>query len=116
MVDFTDYNAPSFPFAPGYKGGSTSLAGAEAIAPSVPNHHALILKALEGFGANGAIGDTVADHLGWEKWRVRPRLAELRAMGKVVDSGMRRRSESGISVIVWVLPQFADDMQASGNG
>ena len=36
-------------------------------------------------------------------WK-RPRVTELRALGEVVNSGMRRENASGRSAIVWRVP------------
>ena len=61
----------------------------------------------------GGTADEVADGLGWEeRYSARPRLSMLRAQGKIVDSGIRRKGVSGRQQAVWVLPQFMTQEEA----
>lgn len=45
--------------------------------------------------------DEIAQSLGLGILTVRPRLTELQALGKVTDTGLRRRLASGKNGIVW---------------
>lgn len=55
---------------------------------------------------HGGTADEVAEALKWEKYSSRPRLSTLKKLGKIVDSGKRRKGVSGRMMAVWVLPQF----------
>ena len=94
----------NYPHHPGAYPVDTSLKAADAIAPTVPYLQKLILGVLADVGSDGATGDEIAARLGWERFRVRPRTSELRIKKAIIDSGMRRKSDAGISSIVWVLP------------
>ncbi|KKW92948.1 hypothetical protein [Sphingobium chungbukense] len=96
----------NYPNHPGAYPIDTSMAAADFIAPSVPHLQQQILKVLAEVSSQGATGDEIAARLGWERFRVRPRTSELRIKKAIVDSGMRRKSEAGISSIVWVLPEY----------
>ncbi|RYM11018.1 hypothetical protein [Sphingobium cupriresistens] len=99
--------ASNYPNSPGAYPVDTSIAAADAVAPSVSYLQKLILAVLRSVGAYGATGDEIAERLGWERFRVRPRTSELRVLRKIVDSGARRKSQSGIASIVWVLAEHA---------
>lgn len=96
MVDYPDH--------PGSYPVETSLAAADAVAPSVPYLQKQILAVLSDVGPRGATGDEIAARLGWERFRVRPRTSELRIKRAIIDSGKRRKSQSGVASIVWILP------------
>ena len=97
----------TYPNAAGHRGVDTSIAGAEHINRELPKLQRLVRAAVALSGERGATGDEIADSLGWDCFRVRPRTSELRAAGKIVDSGNRRKSNAGIASIVWVLPEYA---------
>jgi biotin operon repressor len=88
----------------GHRGVDTSIAGAQAIQNSLPRLQKAVLGVIRQAGSRGATGDEIAQALGWERFRVRPRTSELRRDGRIVDSGARRESLSGIASIVWVAP------------
>lgn len=92
----------------GHRGVATSIEGAEHIQPALPRLQGLVLGVIGKAGRHGAIGDEIADRLGWEKFRVRPRISELRKVGKIIDSGRRRKGAAGVSAIVWVTPEFLE--------
>ena len=94
---------------PGHYGVGGSVEAAKRMAPVTSALHAKVLSALHDIGAPGATGDELAAYLKWEKHRVRPRTAELKKAGKIVDSLRRRPSETGIMSIVWVLPAPAGE-------
>lgn len=88
----------------GHRGVDTSIAAAKAINQSLPRLQRAVLAVIRDAGSRGATGDEIAQALGWERFRVRPRTSELRRDGRIVDSGARRDSLSGIASIVWVVP------------
>jgi len=97
----------------GHRGVDTSIEGANHVNADLPRLQRLVRTAIALAGANGATGDEVAEALEWDRFRVRPRTSELRAQGKIVDSGRRRKNAvSGVSAIVWVLPEHKQEAAA----
>lgn len=97
-----------YPETPGYKGpAETGKEAAEAIAPMTGRYRLLALAAVAHAGSRGLTADELADALDVSRWTIQPRTSELRALGKIADSGQRRRNTTGKNAIVWTLPQFA---------
>lgn len=86
----------AYPVAPGWKGADTS----EEAARTTP---ATLLRAQvqRVLARHPASADQVADALGLDVLAIRPRVSELRAMGRVVDSGQRTVNRSGKRAVVW---------------
>lgn len=88
-----------YPEVPGARATDTSRKAAveiEADAATLRNQvYALLLVA----GPHTA--DEVAELIGESVLAIRPRMSELRAFGKVSDTGHRRPNQSGKSAIVW---------------
>lgn len=98
-----------YPNTPGHRGVDTSMEAAEKVASIAP---AIREKVLQGVAAAGAAGLTVLEgcqQFGWDRHGAQPRFTELKALGKIIDSGQRRRNPSGVRAIVWVTP----DLQGS---
>lgn len=91
-----DY-AARYPHSPGYKSRSTSRQSAEAMAPKVETLREQCLAAL----TVDSTADEVAGRLNKSVLSIRPRVAELARLGKIVDSGIRRANESSHRAIVW---------------
>lgn len=93
-----------YPHAPGARDADTSRAAATDAAETAPQLRARALAVLE--HSNGLTADEVAGRLGLSILSIRPRVTELSRLGKVRDSGERRRNASGRGAIVWtpVLP------------
>lgn len=98
----------SYPFAAGHRGVDTSIEAASKINHALPRLQSEVLAVIRSTGASGVTSDEVALVLGWERWRTRPRTSELRKAGRIVDSGRRRDSLSGIASIVWVTPEHKE--------
>ncbi len=96
-----DY-AERYPSQPGYKRRETSRDAATAMKPKAKRLQGLVLDALAQYGALTA--DEIADKLSIDKLSIRPRLSELAAQYRVVDTGQRRANESGKRAVVWSLP------------
>lgn len=96
-----------YPHSAGHRGVDTSIAAAASINDALSRLQASVLGVIVAAGARGVTADEVAVELGWERWRVRPRTSELRKAGRIVDSGRRRDSQSGIASIVWVARECA---------
>lgn len=88
-----------YPNAPGAQARDTSQAAADAIAADAPTLRARALRVLE--RSNGLTADEVAGRLGLSILAIRPRVTELSRLGKVRDSGERRKNASGRPAIVW---------------
>lgn len=88
-----------YPAAPGAQDRDTSRAAAADIAETAPQLRARALAAVE--RSNGLTADEVAGRLGLSILSIRPRLTELSRLGKVRDSGERRKNVSGKRAIVW---------------
>lgn len=90
----------SYPEVPGVKTESpeTSRSAAEAVAERAKILREKVLAALAG---SDATADELAARVGEDKLAVRPRVSELRKMGKVEPTDQRRRNESGATACVW---------------
>lgn len=95
-MDLFEYQ-PSYPAVPGWKGRDTSREAAERVPAKV-----LQAKVLAEFRPGcWFTADEVAERLNLSVLSVRPRVCELSALGKLRDSGERRKNPSGRSAIVW---------------
>lgn len=94
-----DEQRPRYPESAGFKvAGSTSEEAARTV--DAGTLRADVLRHLREHGK--ATADEVADALGHSILGIRPRLSELRVMGRVRDSGERGINEcSGKSAIRW---------------
>ncbi len=99
-MNLLDYMAPSYPHVGGYKRTDTSREAANSIDAS--GIRAKVLQAIREMGP--ATADETAAFLGLSILTVRPRCTELRALGKLVDTGFRRPNSSGRSAICWKAP------------
>lgn len=106
-----DPTGGDYPFSAGHRGVETSIEAATSINKALPRLQSAVLDVVRAAGRSGATADEVAVALGWERWRTRPRTSELRKAGRIVDSGRRRDSLSGIASIVWVTPEYAGGAQ-----
>jgi hypothetical protein len=97
-----------YPNAPGFRSGSpdTSEQAAQSVAQAAISREAMALALIRANAANGCTADEVADTFEWERYSSRPRLSGLKAQGKIVDSGKRRKAVSGRAQAVWVLPEY----------
>lgn len=89
------------------KGSETS----EAAAVSMDEHRGRMHRSIIDCLADGAelTGDEMAAMIGWNRYQIRPRLAELHREGTVEDTGARRLNvASGRRAAVWRLVLEAD--------
>jgi predicted ArsR family transcriptional regulator len=92
--------AEAYPQSPGFKARETSRAAAESVS-NAACVRGKVLRAIRRLG--DATADEVAAHLNIDRLTVRPRCSELSAMGKIIDSGVRRKNGSGRNAIAWVV-------------
>lgn len=88
----------SYPISPGYKGGETSLSAAQAMASTAGTIRDQVLGVIQRWPSTP---EEIARDLGIDLYTVRPRVSELKRLGKIQDSGDRRMSRGGKSAIVW---------------
>jgi len=91
-----------YPNEPGSYGLGGSDEAARRMKSVVGRQHQMVMSVIEAAGAQGVTGDEIAARLDWDKYAVRPRTAELRKAGKILDSQKRRPSLTGINSIVWI--------------
>lgn len=88
----------SYPHAPGSKGGETSRAAAEGIAPRVDGLRGQVLAAIR---QRPGTPEQLAHRIGEPLMNVRPRCSELKAKGLIRDSGRRATAMGGRRAVVW---------------
>jgi predicted ArsR family transcriptional regulator len=102
MGDLFDYAPPPpeprYPHAPGYSEPDTSKAAAKSMEPHMGRLQAEVLKALK---ACPRTADELERDLGLRTPTVTARVRELVLLGKVEDSGARRKTRSGRNAKVW---------------
>ncbi|MEZ5744358.1 MAG: hypothetical protein R3D89_11715 [Sphingomonadaceae bacterium] len=84
--------------------------GSESVAEHLGRLQRLSLAVIRSAGSYGLTALETASATGFDRYSIQPRISELRAKGRVVDGGKRRRNPSGRSAIVWV----AKDVASSG--
>lgn len=90
----------TYPNAPGFKARKTASDAAAAIKPLSQTLRTMVLDTIRASDA-GLTADEVARRLGSSILSVRPRVAELAAQNRIVDSGATRPNDSGRAAIVW---------------
>jgi hypothetical protein len=92
-----------YPEHPGAQGEETSFAAAEAVAPDAATLRQDCLRILK---LGPATADEVAESLGRSVLSIRPRITELKTMGRIRSTKERRPNRSGKSaVVVEALPE-----------
>ena len=87
-----------YPSNPGFKKHGTSQEAAEAVAPRARLLRDKVLSALK---RTAMTADEVATYLDESVLSVRPRLSELSKKGLIIETGERRKNESGKAAAVW---------------
>lgn len=87
----------TYPQAAGWKARETSRAAAEATPAKLLRGKVLAEYQRQQY----MTADECAQALGLSVLSVRPRVTELGNLGRLMDSGFRRRNASGRSAIVW---------------
>ena len=89
----------TYPHTAGHKEPTTSKDAAATT--DAPRLRGMVERALRVFGPMTA--DGVADNLALSCLSIRPRLSELRRLGKIAPTGERRANASGKLATVWRL-------------
>ena len=101
-MDLFQY-ADAYPKRAGFKEGTTSREAANAV-EATGRAARLRDDVLNYFKAGRqATADEVAEALSENVLSVRPRVAELKASGLIVETGARRKSSTGRSSHVWMV-------------
>jgi hypothetical protein len=91
----------SYPDTPGAKATTTSREAAAAVSPTAGPLRDQVYAEIAGAGMFGMTADEVGAKLK-KDWRsIRPRVSELSALGRIVDSGERRKNDTDLNAIVW---------------
>lgn len=91
----------SYPRSPGHKEQTTSREAAMAVAGDAAVLRERAYAALAEAGERGLTADGVAKVLRRDRLSVRPRISELRATGRIIPTGERRKNESGLRAKIW---------------
>ena len=88
----------TYPESPGFKVAGTSQESAKK-----NDGRAVILReaVFDALKVGPATADELAERIGENVLSVRPRVSELRAKGRLIDTMVRRRNASGHRAIVW---------------
>ena len=99
MTDDLFTHAARYPSAPGHRDTDTSREAASDMASRVTGLRLAVLGALD----QDRTADECAAVLGESVLAIRPRLTELKRLGRITDTGERRPNASGKRAIVWRL-------------
>ena len=83
----------------------TEQAAADLVHPRAGTLRALALAAIAASGKRGLTQEEIAAVTRKRHYSIAPRCAELQRLGWVVDSGIRRPTETGSPAIVWTLSE-----------
>lgn len=89
-----------YPNTPGFKEKTTSADAAESMKPTAGTLRGKVLDCL---AIASGTADEIAARLEASPLAIRPRFTELQRMGKIYDTGQRRKNDSGRSAKVWAI-------------
>ncbi|GGZ21598.1 hypothetical protein GCM10011273_02920 [Asticcacaulis endophyticus] len=92
-----------YPYTPGHRGIETSIAAAIDINPKLGRLQRVSEAAIRDAGTQGLTADELAAKLGQDRCSIQPRTSELKRLGIIIDSGLRRSNWTGKSAIVWII-------------
>jgi len=102
-----------YPDAPGFKVSGPSEQAAEAVSSTASKMRAAVLAQFARYPC-GATADEIAKDLNLSVLSVRPRVSELKRTGKIMQTGARRKSYSGMTAAVWRLAKpFPTDAEGA---
>jgi predicted ArsR family transcriptional regulator len=105
-------NATKYPNYPGAKVAGASQDAADGIAEHAETLRDRVDRLFDRCDPNGGLtADECAEQLGSEIWSVRPRLSELRRMGRIAETDQRRKNRSGMTATVWKRAVFIQPKQ-----
>lgn len=98
FVNIAETLVARYPQAPGFKRPGTSAQAAQQMQPQAGTLRAAVLAVLR---QKPYTADEVATAIGKSILAVRPRLSELSASGRILETSERRRNASGKLAAVW---------------
>lgn len=87
--------------APAVRSSDTSVAAGKSIEPHLGRLEFLVLYRIASCPTNGLTCDDVECLEGLSHQTVSARIRRLAQLGRIVDSGLRRKTRSGRAAIVW---------------
>lgn len=96
------------PTAPYVPHSDTSREAAEQIIPKIGKLQGIILEQIRKTGLLGATDLEIQNVLDMDGNTERPRRRELEIMGKIVDSGLRRKTATNRNAVVWIAKEFSN--------
>lgn len=95
--------APVYPHSPGFKGesGGPSEQAAKNIAPKVTGLRRMVLDFLRSKATEPMTADQIAAAINRSILSIRPRVAELNALGLIEPDQTRGKNESGMTANRW---------------
>jgi hypothetical protein len=97
-----------YPDFPGFQDTDTSRAAAREADDFARPLKDRVLKEISSAGPTGLTADEASRRVHNSILSVRPRVAELKKSGVIVDSGRRRANSSGRRAIVWMVTKTDD--------
>jgi hypothetical protein len=106
-TDTPSYSEPQaqtyrYPNVAGHRGVDTSVDAAAAIQSKLGRLQVLALTAIKAAGQRGLTADELAAALTLDRYSIQPRTSELKLLGQIRDSELRRKNATGKAAIVWV--------------
>lgn len=96
----------TYPNTPGFKREGTSKLAAEEFASEDEKLKNQVLKVLS---LGDYTSDEIAERLKRTPFSIRPRVSQLFTKGKIADTGLRRKNESGHPATVWKINDYANN-------
>ncbi len=93
---------PEYPDVPAARPTDTSMLAADGVAEDAPDGRRLVVDVITA-SVSGLTADQAAEEIGRTVLYTRPRVAELKRQGLIIDSGERRENLSGRPAIVWII-------------
>lgn len=91
----------TYPERPGYTEPTTSKDAADAMGAFVGSLREQVRQAIARAAEGGLTADEAAQAIGQTVLSVRPRVAELAALGEIIDTGRTRPNLSGRNAKIW---------------
>jgi hypothetical protein len=112
-MNHNEFDWSDYPHVAGFKCTDTSAEAAREITPETGRLRKLVLAVVADAGEHGATSEEIVERTGIPRVSIQPRTSELRRLGKIADSKLRRPNpSSGKRAIVWCLPQHVREEAA----
>jgi predicted transcriptional regulator len=84
----------------------TSREAKESLDENITSLRAAVLELIRESGQNGVTCEELESVLAMKHQTASARIRDLAKAGRIMDSGMRRKTSSGRAAIVWVLSEY----------